>query len=87
MLENIFSETTRYLSLTRFISEENKLITGGNGLLMRNLFDSGRKSLHNLGLLRMAETCTLSMGYKRHFYKRQNEQLVENLEKIRDRTS
>ena len=30
---------------------------------------------------------TLSMGYKRHFYKRQNEQLVENSEKIRDRTS
>ena len=32
-------------------------------------------------------TITLSMGYKRHFYERQNEQLVENSEKTRDRTS
>ena len=30
---------------------------------------------------------TLSMDNKRHFYKRRNEQLVENSEKIKDRTS
>ena len=30
---------------------------------------------------------TRSMRYKRHFYKRQNYQLVENPEKIRDITS